>query len=58
MHGNRLRFGEVPGVPLVPARLGMPNGIEDLCARRDLTENPLTTLLSGSFLGFIHLQSL
>ncbi|KAI1241370.1 All-trans retinoic acid-induced differentiation factor, partial [Lamprotornis superbus] len=58
VHGNLPRFSEVPGVPPVPARPGVPDGTEGLCALRDLTENPLTSLPDGSFLGFIHLQSL
>lgn len=52
MHGNLPWFSEVPGVPSVPG------GTEGLCAHRDLTENPLTALPDGSFLGFVHLQSL
>lgn len=58
VHGSPLRFREVPGVPPVPARPGVPAGTEGPCPHRDLTENPLTALPTGSFLGFIHLQSL
>ncbi|XP_027562720.1 all-trans retinoic acid-induced differentiation factor, partial [Neopelma chrysocephalum] len=44
--------------PQCPPGLGVRDGAEGPSIHRDLTENPLTSLPNGSFLGFTHLQLL
>lgn len=53
--------GAVPGPVLFVGAWGSSRWgsmVPGVCVCRDLTENPLTTLPTGSFLGFTHLQDL